>query len=208
MYNIEIIKTYIKYYYESLNDNLNTILNIYDYNNKFYLKLSIEYSCSCLFTIKKINKRFIYYNNNYNSFSNGLNINNYNKIKNYDNNISLKYMLSDPNGYLTYNFDLKITKIEITKRICNNMFFIYYRNHYIYENNGINKHTYYIHNKYTKEYILYHFNYYIIIYNDHVKNDLRNFMYKYKNKLNDLNGLNDLFKLSNKLFNKSLLLFI
>ena len=154
MFKTDIIKTYIidSEYYEYKNMELLKI-----FNNNYILYLYIEiYNSKEYFKIKQIKQNYIisfsyskYHKNNIN----------FTKIKNYDNR-----KIDIINDYYKFNFDFKITKNEIYKKIDKDIYIIYYKDINIkairYHNFYNNKYLYY------KKYITYYINYYIIIYSD------------------------------------------
>jgi len=160
MFKTDIIKTYIidSKYYKSENMELLKI-----FNNNYILYLYIEiYNSQEYFKIKQIKQNYIisfsyskYHENNIN----------FTKIKNYDNR-----KINIINDYYKFNFDFKITKNAIYKKIDKDIYIIYYNIKFNIKDiniKAIRYHNFY-NNKYLyyKKYITYYINYYIIIYSD------------------------------------------
>jgi len=168
MVKTDIIKTYIfeTNYYISGKQSYYDVLSIYNNNNILYILIQI-YNFTTYYKTKQIKPNYIIYL--YFNYRENKNI--INKVKNYDNT-----KIDIINGYYDsyFNFDLKITKNKIIKKLDKDIYITYYQNIYILKDNNIKaiRHHHLDNHKigYLKKYITYYINYYIIIYNDIRKN--------------------------------------
>jgi len=135
------------------------VLSIYN-NNILYILIKI-YNFTNYYKTKKIKPNYIIYM--YFNYRENKTI--INKVKNYDNT-----KIDIINGYYDsyFNFDLKITKNKIIKKLDKEIYITYYQKIYILKDNNIKAirhHEFYNHKiGYLKKYITYYINYYIIIY--------------------------------------------
>ena len=169
MFKSDIIKTYIlepNYYeYETKNyyDEYE-YLKIFNNNYISYINILIDYNTCCKRKQIKPNYIIIFY---FNYYTNDIIVS---KIKNYDNT---KIDINTYYDFNIYNFDLLIKNNKIIKKIDKNIFIIKYINN---KAKAIRKHKFYNSKYYySKKYITYYLNYYIIIYNDIKKNYIENY---------------------------------